>query len=179
MDLLDHVYGLLEDPEMSRIVWLKGTAGVRKSAVAFTAAERMRAPHMKDQTSSEKRLAGTFFLSRKYMERCTFLRHLSISLPFWTLESPPAIRWNFPFFLTSWEAQTQTSRVSAFGIVIDTLDECISEAEITLLISLLGQTLRDPGLPVTHILLTKVARKRISLKSSMEKKCAHWCARYQ
>jgi len=69
VDLLDHVYRLLEDPEMSRIVWLKGTAGVRKSVVAFTAAEQMRALHMKDQTSSEKRLGGTFFFSRKYTER--------------------------------------------------------------------------------------------------------------
>jgi hypothetical protein len=36
---------------------------------------------------------------------------------------------------------------------VDALDECTSEAETAHLISLLGQALREPDLPVTHILL--------------------------
>ncbi|OJA19595.1 hypothetical protein AZE42_05653, partial [Rhizopogon vesiculosus] len=33
VDLLDHIRGLLENKEKSRIIWLHGTAGVGKSAV--------------------------------------------------------------------------------------------------------------------------------------------------
>ncbi|OAX32998.1 hypothetical protein K503DRAFT_701163, partial [Rhizopogon vinicolor AM-OR11-026] len=71
VNLLDHIYDLLGSREKSRLIWLHGTAGVGKSAVAFTVAERMRDLKVTAQTTSEKRLAGTFFFSRKYTERCT------------------------------------------------------------------------------------------------------------
>ncbi|OJA18510.1 hypothetical protein AZE42_08716, partial [Rhizopogon vesiculosus] len=32
-DLLSHIYGLLDNPEKSQLIWLHGTAGVGKSAV--------------------------------------------------------------------------------------------------------------------------------------------------
>ncbi|OAX36405.1 hypothetical protein K503DRAFT_301249, partial [Rhizopogon vinicolor AM-OR11-026] len=44
---------------------------------------------------------------------------------------------------------------------VDALDECTSEAEIVDLISVLGQALRDPDLPVTHILLTSRSEPHI------------------
>ena len=40
VNLLDHMYGISDDSEKSRFVWLQGMAGVGKSAVAFTIAER-------------------------------------------------------------------------------------------------------------------------------------------
>ncbi|OAX34154.1 hypothetical protein K503DRAFT_699244, partial [Rhizopogon vinicolor AM-OR11-026] len=69
--LLDHIYELLDKQKKNRLIWLHGTAGVGKSAVAFTVAERMRDLKVTAQMTSEKRLAGTFFFSRKYTERCT------------------------------------------------------------------------------------------------------------
>ncbi|KAG2335967.1 hypothetical protein BDR05DRAFT_897414, partial [Suillus weaverae] len=62
VDLLDYIYGLLQKKEKNRLIWLHGTAGVGKSAVAFTVAEKMR---------GEKRLGGTFFFSRKHTKRRT------------------------------------------------------------------------------------------------------------
>ncbi|OAX38829.1 hypothetical protein K503DRAFT_676370, partial [Rhizopogon vinicolor AM-OR11-026] len=68
--LLNHIYWLLDNPKKSQLIWLHGMAGVGKSAVAFTVAERMKGLKINEQTSSEKRLAGTFFFSRKYANRC-------------------------------------------------------------------------------------------------------------
>ncbi|KAJ8592891.1 hypothetical protein M405DRAFT_642555 [Rhizopogon salebrosus TDB-379] len=45
--------------------------------------------------------------------------------------------------------------------VVDALHECTSRAEIADLIFLLGQALREPDLPVTHILLTSVSEPHI------------------
>ncbi|KAG2346892.1 hypothetical protein BDR05DRAFT_878001, partial [Suillus weaverae] len=70
VDLLNVIYGLLDKQEKNQIVWLHGTAGVGKSAVAFTIAERMRDLKV-TEGSKEKRLAGTFFFSRKHTKRCT------------------------------------------------------------------------------------------------------------
>ncbi|OAX36593.1 hypothetical protein K503DRAFT_673907, partial [Rhizopogon vinicolor AM-OR11-026] len=71
VNLLNHIYEFLDNPEKSRLIWLHGTAGVGKSAVAFTVAERMKGLKVKEQTSKEKQLAGTFFFSRKHANRCT------------------------------------------------------------------------------------------------------------
>jgi hypothetical protein len=46
-------------------------AGVGKSAVAFSVAERMRGLKVTEQTKTETRLAGTFFFSRKKPNRST------------------------------------------------------------------------------------------------------------
>ncbi|KAG1741347.1 hypothetical protein EDB19DRAFT_1609691, partial [Suillus lakei] len=70
-DLLKYIHGLLDDPKKSQLIWLHGTAGVGKSAVAFTVAERMRNLKVTEETNVEKRLAGTFFFSRKHTKRCT------------------------------------------------------------------------------------------------------------
>jgi hypothetical protein len=45
--------------------------------------------------------------------------------------------------------------------VVDALDECTSEFEIVDLISLLCQALREPDLPMTHILLTSHSEDHI------------------
>ncbi|KAG2116158.1 hypothetical protein DEU56DRAFT_697071, partial [Suillus clintonianus] len=36
VDLLNYIHGSLDDPEKNRLIWLHGTAGDGKSAVAFT-----------------------------------------------------------------------------------------------------------------------------------------------
>ncbi|OAX31314.1 hypothetical protein K503DRAFT_703884, partial [Rhizopogon vinicolor AM-OR11-026] len=69
--LLNHIHELLDNQEKSRLVWLHGTAGVGKSAVAFTVAERMTGLKMRGQVANETRLAGSFFFSRKHTARCT------------------------------------------------------------------------------------------------------------
>jgi len=40
VNLLDDMYGISDDPEKNRLVWLNGMAGLGKFAVAFTLAER-------------------------------------------------------------------------------------------------------------------------------------------
>ncbi|KAG2126812.1 hypothetical protein DEU56DRAFT_821744 [Suillus clintonianus] len=45
--------------------------------------------------------------------------------------------------------------------VIDALDECTSNAELVDLIIFLAQALREPDLPVTHILLTSRSESHI------------------
>ncbi|KAG1759098.1 hypothetical protein EDD22DRAFT_783002, partial [Suillus occidentalis] len=63
VDLLQFIHGLLDNlkREKSQIIWLHGTAGVGKSAVW----------HSLEETNVEKRLAGTFFFSRKHTKRNT------------------------------------------------------------------------------------------------------------
>ncbi|KAG2338930.1 hypothetical protein BDR05DRAFT_939556, partial [Suillus weaverae] len=70
VDLLNYIYESLDDREKNRLIWLHGTAGVGKSAVAFTVAERMRGLKVAEG-SKERRLAGTFFFSRKHTKRRT------------------------------------------------------------------------------------------------------------
>ncbi|KAG0693924.1 hypothetical protein DFH29DRAFT_815863, partial [Suillus ampliporus] len=71
VDLLNHIHTLLDKREKSQLIWLHDTAGVGKSAVAFTVAEKMRDLKVREDTNVEKRLAGTFFFSRKHTERYT------------------------------------------------------------------------------------------------------------
>jgi hypothetical protein len=51
---------------------------------------------------------------------------------------------------------------SPLSFVVDALDECTSEPELTDLILSLAEALREPGLPVTHILLTSRSESHIS-----------------
>ncbi|KAG1822935.1 uncharacterized protein BJ212DRAFT_1541580 [Suillus subaureus] len=57
IDLLKYIHELLDDPEKNQLIWLHGMAGVGKSAIAFTVAEKMR--------------AGTFFFLQKHTKHCT------------------------------------------------------------------------------------------------------------
>jgi hypothetical protein len=69
--LLNHIHGFLDNREHdSRLIWLHGTAGVGKSAVAFTVAERMRGLQVTGWATKEKQFAGSFF-SRTHTKRCT------------------------------------------------------------------------------------------------------------
>lgn len=60
VDLLNYIHRLLDYREKSRFMWLHGTAGVSKSAVVFTVAERMRGLEVTAHTNVDKWLGGTF-----------------------------------------------------------------------------------------------------------------------
>ncbi|KAG1765294.1 hypothetical protein EV702DRAFT_1204617 [Suillus placidus] len=165
--LLDYIYGLLDKKEKNQIIWLHGTAGVGKSAVAFTVAERMKSLKVTEQTRIETRLAGTFFFSRKHMKRrttgyffATLAYQLATNFPSVRTHVNKAILEN-PALLDP-DKSTTRMRQSAFGVHCRCLDECTSESinedksesELAELIFLLAQSLCDPELPVTHILVT-------------------------
>ena len=173
---LEYIYRSLDTPGKSQLVWVHGTAGVGKSAVAFTVAERMRGMRMEKQTSSEKRLAGTFFFSRKHTKRCTtgyFFATLAYQLArnfscikgdlIATIREDPAIldpetslrnQMEELFLGPLRRLQLRLQECLPLVFVIDALDECTSETEVTDLVTLLGQALREPDLPAIHILIT-------------------------
>ncbi|KAG1823055.1 hypothetical protein EV424DRAFT_1398190 [Suillus variegatus] len=188
--LLNYIYESLDRQGNSQLIWLHGTAGVGKSAVAFTVAERMRGLKVKEG-SKEKRLAGTFFFSRKHTKRRT-TGYFFATLIYQLASNFPSIRedvnriiLNNPTLLdhdTSLRDQMEAlflqplqrlklrlRECPPLTFVIDALDECASESpeddtsesELTDLISLLGEALREPGLPITHILLTSRSEEYI------------------
>jgi len=183
VDLLDHIHGLLDNGEKSRIIWLHGTAGVGKSAVAFTVAERMKALKVSEKTTTEKRLAGSFFFSRKHTKRCTagyffatLVCQLANNFPSVREDVNRAIRDNPALLDPDKSLRDQMEALflqpllklrfrlrdcppSVF--VVDALDECTSNTEVADLISLLGQALSNPEIPVIHILLTSRSEAHI------------------
>ncbi|KAG1806124.1 uncharacterized protein BJ212DRAFT_1203321, partial [Suillus subaureus] len=71
VELLKYIHTLLDDPEKNQLIWLHGTAGVRKSAIAFTVAENMRGLKVTEETNVKKWLVGTFFFLHKHTKCCT------------------------------------------------------------------------------------------------------------
>ncbi|KAG1777056.1 hypothetical protein EV702DRAFT_927392, partial [Suillus placidus] len=176
VDLLNLIHGLLDDQEKNKIIWLHGTAGVGKSAVAFTVAERMRGLKVTEETNVEKRLAGTFFFSRKHTKRCTagyffatLVYQLASNFPSIrkdvnrTIRDNPALldpdkplcdQMEALFLQPLRNLRLRLRGCPPVSFVVDALDECTSEPELTDLILSLARALREPDLPVTHILLT-------------------------
>ncbi|KAG1814329.1 uncharacterized protein BJ212DRAFT_1216561, partial [Suillus subaureus] len=70
-NLLTYIHQLLDREEKNQLIWLHGMAGVGKSAVAFTVAERMKGLKVTEETNVEKQLVGTFFFLRKHTKHCT------------------------------------------------------------------------------------------------------------
>ncbi|KAG2345375.1 hypothetical protein BDR05DRAFT_135246 [Suillus weaverae] len=182
VDVLKFIYGLLDKREKSQIIWLHGTAGVGKSAVAFTVAERMNGLKVTEETQIETRLAGSFFFSRKHTNRsttghffATLAYQLASNFPSVQKDVNRAIREN-PAVLNSsmslrdqmkalfrrplWHLKSRLHECPPPVFVVDALDECKPET-VADLISLLGQALRDPELPVVHILLTSRSEEHI------------------
>jgi hypothetical protein len=176
IDILNYIHGLLDDQVKSRIIWLHGTAGVGKSAVAFTVAERMRGLKVTERTTAERRLAGSFFFSRKHTQRrttgyffATLAYQLAIDFPSIRDDVNRAIRENPALLDPDKSLHDQMEALFLHPLrqlyfrlrdspppvfVIDALDECASETEVADLISLLGRALCEPDVPVIHILLT-------------------------
>ncbi|KIK41321.1 hypothetical protein CY34DRAFT_49200, partial [Suillus luteus UH-Slu-Lm8-n1] len=183
VDLLKYIHRSLDDREKSRLIWLHGTAGVGKSAVAFTVAETMRDIKVREDTHVEKRLAGTFFFSRKHTKRCT-TGYFFATLVYQLATKFPSIRTDVNRTIRDNPAlidpdKSLRDQVEAFFIqplrrlqlrlrgcpplvfVVDALDECTSETELTDLILYLARALREPDLPVAHILLTSRSESHI------------------
>ncbi|KAG2101820.1 uncharacterized protein F5147DRAFT_639493, partial [Suillus discolor] len=182
VDLLKLIHGLLDKREKSQIIWLHGTAGVGKSAVAFTVAERMKSLKITPNTKIETRLAGTFFFSRKHTKRsttgqffATLAYQLASNFPSVRNDVNRAVRENPAVLDSSKSLRDQMKALFRQPLlhlqlrlrgcpppvfVIDALDECKPET-VADLISLLGEALRDPELPVIHILLTSRLEEHI------------------
>ncbi|KAG1774310.1 hypothetical protein EV702DRAFT_1047871 [Suillus placidus] len=197
--LLDHIYGLSDTKEMNRLIWLHGTAGVGKSAVAFTVAERMRGLKMTEETKVETRLGGTFFFSRKHTKRRT-TGYFFMTLAYQLAQNFPSVQTDLNrailkdptlldpdkslrkqmeglFLQPLRKLQYRLRECPPLTFVVDALDECThespiehssesrdegeSESELTELISLLAQALRDPDVPSVHILVTSRSEAHI------------------
>ncbi|KAG1803178.1 uncharacterized protein BJ212DRAFT_1204129, partial [Suillus subaureus] len=91
VDLLNYIYGVLDDKTKNRLIWLHGIAGVRKSAVAFTVAERMRGLKVTEETNVKKQLTGTFFFSCRHINRCT-TGHLFVMLAYQLASNFPSVK---------------------------------------------------------------------------------------
>jgi len=135
----------------------------------------MRGLKVKEQTTSEKRLAGTFFFSRNHTKRSTTgyffatLRfQLATNLPSIrddvkrAIHENPALldpdkslqtRWR-RFFSNLSAASAQTGQCPPVVFVVAPLMNAHPKLRLFDLISLLARALRAPDLPVTHILLT-------------------------
>jgi hypothetical protein len=81
VDLLKYIHRLLDEEKKNQLIWLHDTAGVGKSAVAFTVANRLKGLKVTEETSVEKRLAGTFFFSCKHTIRRTAAYFCNACLP--------------------------------------------------------------------------------------------------
>ncbi|KAG1765657.1 hypothetical protein EDD22DRAFT_968460 [Suillus occidentalis] len=183
VDLLKYIHRSLDDREKSRLIWLHGTAGVGKSAVPFTVAETMRDIKVTEDTHVEKRLAGTFFFSRKHTKRCT-TGYFFATLVYQLATNFPSIRTDVNRTIRDNPAlldpdKSLRDQVEAFFIqplrrlhlrlrgcpplafVVGALDECTSETELTDLILYLARALRESDLPVAHILLTSRSESHI------------------
>ncbi|KAG2140981.1 hypothetical protein DEU56DRAFT_701213, partial [Suillus clintonianus] len=191
--LLKHIYEFLDNPENNQLVWLHGTAGVGKSAVAFTVAERMRGLKASEVTTVEKRLAGTFFFSRTNTNRrttgyffATLAYQLARNFPSVRSDVSKAIIENSAVLEPNSSVRDQMEALflrplrklhqrqqncPPLSFVIDALDECTSEAELVELITLLGQALREPDLPKLHILLTSCSEAHV--RRAMEDEEVH------
>jgi hypothetical protein len=178
--ILNRIDGLLDCRENNQLIWLHGIAGVGKSVVAFTIAERMRGLKMTKDTIIEKRLAGTFFFPRKHTRRCTtgyffatlayqlgcrfpsiqgYLKHTiyhhpALLDPSWSLRD----QMEKLFLQSLQQLQTRLKGCPPLVFVVDALDETESATE---LISLLGEALHKPDLPKTHILITSRSQEHI------------------
>ncbi|KAG1809414.1 uncharacterized protein BJ212DRAFT_1279709, partial [Suillus subaureus] len=148
VDLLKHINGFLDDPEKNQLIWLHGMAGIGKSAVVFTVAERMRGLKVIEEMNVEKRLAGTFFFLCKKIE-CHTAGYFFAMLVYQLATNFPSIQKDVnrvicddpalldpstplcdqmgAFFLKPlWWLQIRLHRCPPLLFVVDALDECTS-----------------------------------------------------
>jgi hypothetical protein len=136
-----------------------------------------------ERTTAERRLAGSFFFSRKHTQRrttgyffATLAYQLATNFPSIRADMDRAIRENPALLDPDKSLHDQMEALFLHPLrqlyfrlrdspspvfVIDALDECASETEVVDLISLLGQALHEPDVPVIHILLTSRSEAHI------------------
>ncbi|KAG1813951.1 uncharacterized protein BJ212DRAFT_1274753, partial [Suillus subaureus] len=197
VDLLKYIHRFLDDTEKNQLVWLHGMAGIGKSAIVFTVAERMRGLKVTEEMNVKKWLAGMFFFSRKHMKRCTagyffamLVYQLANNFPsIWKdvnraiHDNPALLDPDMPlcdqmealFLQPLQKLQLRLRGCLPLSFVVDVLDECTSELELTNLILSLAQALHEPDLPVIHILLMSRSETHISKVFQSEEVCLLVC----
>ncbi|OAX40313.1 hypothetical protein K503DRAFT_628866 [Rhizopogon vinicolor AM-OR11-026] len=157
--LLDSIYQDLDQHERTDI-WLNGLAGVGKTSIAFTVAEKMKAA---------KRLAATFFFSHKHPQGAaavipTIAYQLALVFPRIRDDIERAIETDRMLLSPTKSRRDQMreliinplgmlrfSQETPYAIIIDALDECFEAAS---LITLLIDALSGPDLPIIHLIFT-------------------------
>ncbi|KAM6506766.1 hypothetical protein FALCPG4_018595 [Fusarium falciforme] len=164
VELLDHISRWIDDPDAETIFWLKGMAGTGKSTISRTVARK------RFETGD---LGASFFFKRGETDRGnlakfvpTLARQLAANVPAFAphinnaIEADSAIigktvREQFDKLIlgplskipqASWNA-------SSLVIIIDALDECERDADISLLVDLLSHA-QTPQLPRLRMFVT-------------------------
>ncbi|KAG1808451.1 uncharacterized protein BJ212DRAFT_1280858, partial [Suillus subaureus] len=159
------------------LIWLHEMAGVGKSAVTFTVAERMRSLKMIEQMNIEMRLVGTFFFSCKHTNH-SMTGYFFVMLAYQLACNFPSIQEDLNRAIHQNPALLDPNKslcnqmeglflkpllcgCPPFAFVVDALDKCMSKTEVADLIFLLGRALREPDLPTIHILLMSHSKDHI------------------
>ncbi|EIW77093.1 hypothetical protein CONPUDRAFT_109569, partial [Coniophora puteana RWD-64-598 SS2] len=158
-----------------RIIWLRGASGCGKSAVAHTFAEQLRA---------EGLLAATFFFSRGHARRnnvSRFLITVAYQLGLHGADAREAIVRAIaedPALLSTEKSrQEQLEKLvlaplqrlaphwkdKSMCLVLDDVDEAetTETGQIAPLVSLIAQLIRDPSVPIAHIILASRATPEV------------------
>jgi hypothetical protein len=164
IELLTRLTSWVDEPNQKAICWLNGRPGSGKSAVSQTIAEKY---------ASEKRLAASFFFSRRDLERRT-IKHVVATLTTQLLAVLPSIRpaviaalgndYMLPMkvlreqmeklLLGPLSTATETPDAPLL-IVVDALDECDDESLVSELIALLALLPRKTSLPLRLLITSR------------------------
>ncbi|KAG2047403.1 hypothetical protein BDR06DRAFT_860956, partial [Suillus hirtellus] len=93
VNLLELIYRLLDKQDASQIIWLHDMAGVGKSAMVFTVAEKMKGLMMMETTKIKTRLMGTFFFTHKHT-KCSMTSHFFVTFAYQLASNFPSIKNN-------------------------------------------------------------------------------------
>ncbi|KAH7925768.1 WD40 repeat-like protein [Leucogyrophana mollusca] len=172
VDVLGRISNWVEQSDNPSICWLSGMAGSGKSAIAQSVAEKY---------AGEKRLAASFFFSRRELERSS-TQHFFPTLASQIMTFIPSVRptiidtLNDDFTTPTKVLREQMQKLllaplkaanahftSPMLMVIDSLDECDNERLAAELISLLARLIRECPIPL-RILITSRAESHIRAK---------------
>ncbi|KAH0830333.1 hypothetical protein J3R83DRAFT_1725 [Lanmaoa asiatica] len=164
IELLARITSWVDQPDQEPICWLNGRPGSGKSAVSQTIAEKY---------ASQKRLAASFFLSRRDLERRT-TQHIVPTLTTQLLAFLPSIRpaviaalendYMIPMkvlreqmeklLLEPLSTATETPDAPLL-VVVDALDECDDKSLVSELVRLLALLPRKGSLPLRLLITSR------------------------
>ena len=164
IELLARIASWVDEPGQKPICWLNGRPGSGKSAVSQTVAETY---------ANQKRLAASFFFSRRDLERRT-TQHVVPTLTMQLLAFLPSIRpaviaalendYMIPMkvlreqveklLFDSLSSATETPDAPIL-IIVDALDECDDESLVSELVTLLALLPRKTTLPLRLLITSR------------------------